>query len=51
VATQVGGRLYHQLAAAAGARLNDGERFWSDVGLGAALPGSRAVALRDGKLG
>jgi cytochrome c biogenesis protein CcdA/thiol-disulfide isomerase/thioredoxin len=36
VATQVG-RLYHPLAAAAGARLNDGDGFWSGVGLGAVL--------------
>ena len=31
------GRLYHPLAAAAGARLNDGDGFWSGVGLGAVL--------------
>jgi cytochrome c biogenesis protein CcdA/thiol-disulfide isomerase/thioredoxin len=36
VATQVG-RLYHPLAAAAGARLNDGDGFWSGIGLGAVL--------------
>jgi cytochrome c biogenesis protein CcdA len=36
VATQVG-RLYHPLAAAAGVRLNDGDGFWSGVGLGAVL--------------